>query len=625
MKIVNKIYFLVGVLIGAAIFNFIILYGTQNITGAESYTIIRAGDLKAKVETIASLATSIASGNTNDRPILQDEIVDFDNNLESLKNGGTIRGQAIIPMPDEITPQYELVKQSWNSYRTEASRVQQLAKYDNEVVTALNYVLGKNSELILTTNSLVRGLEELDRDYNAHKEIAAQLHETAKKLEQDALLISISQDQEARNRIHESRLAFDIGIRNLLGVPLDELGLQDADAKSKSLVPIPRANSKSLGELDELWESTRVRVKTLETRSLQSDEFLKSLSNLNSQRGTLLKSIDTLLDDWNQNRLDRGNEGQLIALSIIGADIVIFVTVLVIIRKSLMPLKMIIHALSRIKEGIYGEKIEYAAPDEIGDLASSFNTMTETIMTKEEESRRTRVAKDEFLAMITHELKTPLVPIQGYADILLSGHLGSLTDKQRERVSIIKSSAISLLQLISDLLDVQKIELGQLKMKKTMTDIHSTVSKSIQIFQPQIDEYKIKVENTVDKNIVVPHDTERIMQVLTNLIKNSLKAIKPNTGSIRIHSAEDGNEVRIMITDNGTGIPPEKQANLFTKFYQVDASLTREKGGSGLGLSICRGIVETHGGRIALESALGQGTTVTFSLPKYDMPADRLV
>lgn len=106
--------------------------------------------------------------------------------------------------------------------------------------------------------------------------------------------------------------------------------------------------------------------------------------------------------------------------------------------------------------------------------------------------------------------------------------------------------------------------------------------------------------------------------MLTNLIKNSLRAIKPQTGVITIHSSEDQDEVKIFVTDNGTGIPQEKQANLFTKFYQVDASLTREKGGSGLGLSICRGIIETHGGRITLESSPGGGTTVIFSLPKHD-------
>jgi signal transduction histidine kinase len=174
------------------------------------------------------------------------------------------------------------------------------------------------------------------------------------------------------------------------------------------------------------------------------------------------------------------------------------------------------------------------------------------------------------------------------------------------------------LQLISDLLDVQKLELGQLKMKKKMENISETVTKSIQALQPNIDEYKITVENAVDKDIVILHDSERIIQVLTNLIKNSLKAVKAQIGTIKVYSEETDDEVRVMVSDNGIGIPYEKQANLFTKFYQVDASLTREKGGSGLGLSICKGIVEAHGGKISLKSSAEGGTTVTFSLPKRD-------
>ncbi len=185
-------------------------------------------------------------------------------------------------------------------------------------------------------------------------------------------------------------------------------------------------------------------------------------------------------------------------------------------------------------------------------------------------------------------------------------------------MGIIKSSATSLLQIISDLLDAQKLELGQLRMKKEVSPIQNTVLKSIQTLQPQIDENKIKVINEVNPKTMVAHDADRITQVLTNLIKNSLKSVKPDVGIIRITSDEDASEVRITVEDNGTGIPPEKQTKLFTKFYQADASLTREKGGSGLGLSICKGIVGAHDGKITLESTPGVGTKVTFSLPKDD-------
>lgn len=616
MKIITKAYLLIGVLIVVAIFNLFILYNTQASVTNESYSIIRAGDLKAKVETIAALASSIASGSETDRDILEDEISEFDAVLHALKEGGKIRGQEITVIPDVVLGQYEEVRSSWEQYKNEALQIKESTIYNRDAVNAMNYILEKNTDMTLTTDSLVRDLEVLDRNYNRHKEIAAELHETAKKIGQNALLISIGEEEGARENLREARITFEIGMRKLLQAPLNDPDFVGVD--NEELIPIPRENSQSLDELDLLWEAVELRIRTLESESLYSEEFNKSFSKLNEQRHILTDSIDRMLDAWNAERIETRDQGQIVTQAVIVADIVIFVAVLFTIRKSLKPLERITNALSRVKEGIYGEKIEYTSSDEIGQLASTFNTMSETIKMKEEEARRTDIAKDEFLAMITHELKTPLVPIQGYADMLLGGYLGNLTEKQRERISIIKTSSASLLQLISDLLDVQKLELGQLRMKKEPSDIQATVIRSIQTLQPQIEEAKVTVTNDVKQHII-EHDSDRIAQVLTNLLKNSLKAVKPNEGTIRISSEENQDQIKIIVKDNGIGIPLEKQSKLFTKFYQADASLTREKGGSGLGLSICKGIVEAHGGSISLESSTSAGTTVTFSLPKTDV------
>ncbi|HSB50037.1 MAG TPA: HAMP domain-containing sensor histidine kinase, partial [Nitrosopumilaceae archaeon] len=229
--------------------------------------------------------------------------------------------------------------------------------------------------------------------------------------------------------------------------------------------------------------------------------------------------------------------------------------------------------------------------------------------------KKTDIAKDEFLAMITHELKTPLVPIQGYADLLLSEHLGTLTDKQKERLSIIKSSATSLLEIISDLLDAQKLELGQLKIKKDNLPIKKTIERAMEVMRPIADENEVKLAMS-SPDIIILHDSERIVQVLTNLIKNSLKAVKQKTGAIQINVQDSPSEIKISVNDNGMGIPADKQKDLFKKFYQVDASLTRERGGSGLGLAICKGIINFHGGKIWVESTPNVGTTFSFTIPK---------
>ncbi len=306
---------------------------------------------------------------------------------------------------------------------------------------------------------------------------------------------------------------------------------------------------------------------------------------------------------------------QTIIQILLAVDIATFFLVPVVIRQSLSPLDTINKALSKVKEGMYGEKIKYTSKDEIGELVDSFNIMSDTIKEKEEQAKKTDVAKDEFLAMITHELKTPLVPIQGYSDILLNEHLGKLNPQQKARLSIIKSSSETLLGIISDLLDVQKLEIGQLRMKKEDSDIRDSILKSVNALAPQAEKNEIQLLTNA-QNLMVHHDSERIKQVLTNLIKNAMIAVEPKTGKIEIVLEQTPSEIQISVKDNGTGIPQEKQKDLFKKFYQVDTTLTRERGGSGLGLAICRGIIENHGGKISVASEEGKGAKFTFTLPK---------
>jgi len=325
------------------------------------------------------------------------------------------------------------------------------------------------------------------------------------------------------------------------------------------------------------------------------------------------------LDSWN-DELNQGKSQERTIIQVIsGVNIAIFLVIIILIKKSLNPLKLIVQGLARVREGVYGEKIDYSAKDEVGELAESFNIMSDTIKQKTEEVEKTSKSKDEFLAMITHELKTPLVPIQGYSDILLSEHLGKINPEQKERLSIIKSSAASLSSLISDLLDTQKLDLGELKMSKTDSPIKNTIENAVESLKLQAAEKKVKIISKYP-NLIVSHDSERITQVLTNLIKNSLTAVKSKIGVITIEVLDSPSEVIINVKDNGIGIPLDKQKDLFKKFYQVDTTLTRETGGTGLGLVICKGIVENHGGKIWLESTPNVGSTFSFSIPKTPSP-----
>lgn len=607
---------MVGILIAAAGVNLVLLYQAQQESTDESYTIIRAADLKVKVETLASLANSIANGIESDKETLKDETNQFESVLNILRTGGTIRGQTVVTVPPSLMDRYSEVEDSWKQVKQSLEQIQTFAVSNENAKDALNYVLGKNGEMALTTDAVMKEIAQLDRDYNRHKEISANLHELSKSIGQNALLISIGEEKGVREELQKDRISFETGIRKLLQIPTDDLDLDSIGQVPENLIPIPRENSNALRQLDPLWEAVELRVSILEKNSLRTEEFDSAYNSFKTHRIELTSALDNLLDLWNQQLQESGSQRGSIVQTLLVVDIAIFFLVIVIVRQSLNPLEIITRALSRVKEGIYGEKINYKSDDEIGDLVNSFNIMSDTIKQKTQEAKETDIAKDEFLSMITHELKTPLVPIQGYVDILLGEHLGPLTEKQKERLKIIKASSESLLRIISDLLDAQKLELGKLVVKKENLNIKDTIEKAVESLQPRAIENKVTINQHLDKKIIVPHDPERIRQVLTNLLKNSVDVVEPNSGLIDIFVEDSSKEIKISVKDNGPGISEENQKNLFKKFYQVDTSLTREVGGSGLGLAICKGLVEEHGGTISVESIPGKGSTFSFTLPK---------
>ena len=614
MRLISKTYFLVAILIFAAGINLVLLYQGNNVQHYESFSIIKIGDIKVGSESISGLVISVAGGSDEDKEKLDQKIFEVEKIIQTIKNSGTINGQQIEKIPSELSSDYNNLSTSWDNYKVSVITAEKISIFDPEATKAMNYLLQKNNELILIANKLTNEIENLDRDYSRHKEIANDLLECAKVIGQQTLLISIGEDINSQDELKEKKLKFEIGIRKLLQISTLDLDVESVGEIHEELIQIPRENSKSLQEIDPLWESMQSKITILEERTLLSPEFNSAKNKMNSDKEILYQDIDKVLKKWSDITSDKNSDEQIIIQVILIIDIVIFFIVLMIIRQSLSPLDKITQAISKVKEGVYGE-IQYSGKDEVGQLADSFNTMFHTIKEKEDEGKKNELAKDEFLAMITHELKTPLVPIQGYSDILLSEHLGKLTDKQRERISIIKSSSETLLSIISDLLDAQKLELGQLRITKKITSIKEGISKAIESIKLEAEKNNIEII-LKGEDIQIEHDSDRIGQVISNLIKNSIIAIKPNEGKIEINIENNPSDVTISIKDNGTGIPKEKQVGLFKKFYQVDATLTRERGGSGLGLAICKGIIENHLGEIWVDSEINQGATFSFKIPK---------
>jgi PAS domain S-box-containing protein len=235
------------------------------------------------------------------------------------------------------------------------------------------------------------------------------------------------------------------------------------------------------------------------------------------------------------------------------------------------------------------------------------------------ELRRKDKLKDEFLSMASHELKTPLTPILGWCGALKSNRiLGSITPPQRSAVDIIEKNAIKLEKMVSDMLDVQKIELNEMKFSIGEVQVSKLLKNIEKDFQFMMSEKNIQFTVSSGANLSLQSDETRIMQVLSALLYNSVDFVPRAGGKIDVTATEssDGQNIIFCVRDNGPGIPKDKQEFLFKKFYQVDTSLTRKHGGTGLGLAISKGIVTGLGGTIWVETEEGKGSSFYFRLPK---------
>lgn len=224
--------------------------------------------------------------------------------------------------------------------------------------------------------------------------------------------------------------------------------------------------------------------------------------------------------------------------------------------------------------------------------------------------------KSNLISTVSHELRTPLASIMGYAEFLEDRIGGPLTDEQDGYVDQIQKSAYRLQHLVDDLLDVARLESGSFKLSCQEVDLKQKILEVVQSLLPQAQEASVTMDTelpSIDVSLLM--DPARIAQVLTNLVSNALKFTGPG-GLVTIAVYPLQGEVRVEVRDTGVGIDPQHLPYLFQKFYQVDPSDTRAKGGAGLGLAISRALVEAHGGQIGVESkGLGQGSTFWFTLP----------
>jgi len=316
------------------------------------------------------------------------------------------------------------------------------------------------------------------------------------------------------------------------------------------------------------------------------------------------------------------------------------VTSVLLARNLVRPIESIQAAAAKIGSGALNQRIEIASSDELGALADEFNRMAARLQAyyadlEHEVQERTRELatalaqldrksreleaashhKSEFLANMSHELRTPLNAISGFSQVLRRGLVGEINEKQAEYLDDVLTASRHLLSLIDDVLDLAKVEAGQIELRVAPFYLFDVLEGGAVVVRERATRGEVRVSVTSDPGITtVVGDERRIKQVIFNLLSNAVK-FTPAGGEVSVSAGRVDGEIRVSVRDTGPGIPPEDQERIFEEFQQAEAG-KEQREGTGLGLALSKRLVELHNGRIWVESIPGSGSTFTFTLPQ---------
>ena len=278
------------------------------------------------------------------------------------------------------------------------------------------------------------------------------------------------------------------------------------------------------------------------------------------------------------------------------------------------PLEELVDAARALAEGDLDARVKVGGLSETATLGAAFNEMAAEL--QREAGRRDQLdrMKDEFVLTASHELRSPLTSVQGFAEVLMLER-EKLGPKQAETVEIILDNTRHLVRLLNDLLDLARSNAGRLAIRPAPTEVGPLVEDAVRSMRSQTEAGGQSLEAAIEPGLPrINVEPDRIRQVLVNLLTNAHEYCPPGA-SIRATATRVGDEVEIAVTDDGPGIPPEQTEHIFDRFTRGDAGLTQRVGGTGLGLAISKSLVELHGGTIGVESTPGEGATFRVRLP----------
>ncbi|WKZ35201.1 MAG: ATP-binding protein [Anaerolineales bacterium] len=352
-----------------------------------------------------------------------------------------------------------------------------------------------------------------------------------------------------------------------------------------------------------IWITTRFTTPTAFQRHLQFMESQFTGSEMMMGQGQGRRPQGGMMADFYQNFQASFNESLLIAF--IAASLVGLVASYVLSRNIIAPVQSMKSASQRIAEGHYDERVGSHGTDELSQLAASFNQMAEQL--EQVETMRRRLIGD-----VAHELRTPLTAIKGSAEGLMDGVLPA----NDETFQQIHNEAERLNKLVSDLQELSRVESKAISLDIHPVDVSRLIETTLKRMQFQFDEKRVALSLSLPRDpILVLADEDRALQILTNLLGNALQ-YTPQNGTVTVTVVHEKSVAKFSIRDTGIGIPAEHLAHIFDRFYRVDKSRSRTHGGSGIGLTIAKHLVETQGGKIWVESeGENKGSEFIFTLP----------
>jgi signal transduction histidine kinase len=278
------------------------------------------------------------------------------------------------------------------------------------------------------------------------------------------------------------------------------------------------------------------------------------------------------------------------------------------------PIQRIDSRLAAVASGDFSKHVDVTNRDELGALGTNVNRMNDELRRLYGELETTSQHKSEFLASMSHELRTPLNAIIGFSQVLREKMVGDVNEKQAEYLDDIISSGNHLLSLINDVLDLSKVEAGQVDLEIAPFSLRETLERGVLMVKERAMDNGVGLTLEADPHVeLVEADERRTHQVIVNLLSNAVK-FTPEGGSISVSSARVNGEVHVSVADTGPGIAPEDQARIFEEFQQTEVG-ANARDGTGLGLALSKRLIELQGGRIWVESELGKGSRFTFAIP----------